>query len=344
MAGWHNLPEKLKLDIFRLLEKKDRLKFAKCSFGCLQQVLRHEKNIESLGIEKLKLFSQHEEDRIYVVRIDKFFEVKFKQIGELCEIEHRGEFFWKTIGDCENMAYGIFERVLAKNKDSLNLLTLYEVDYMIQNQSIDNFSRLETLDIITNRQDQLYSLLSKAENIKQLIVDYRADTEQLRGFTFTLSNINYLDLSSQNNEDLAFDILHRIDIPENKKFESVSIIIYEKECTIIDDPKIIDIFKKSDELKTSLILSNDQFIELATSVKSLKLNARQFDTSKIIDVIMSNGMGICEFTNVNSDILKCEDLNLNEIAPNKFTYKIDSGRGSYDISSGTLIFYPQGFQ
>ncbi|CAI5440243.1 unnamed protein product [Caenorhabditis angaria] len=95
MTGWNDLPDRIKFQIFEYLNTEQRLKFAKCSHRCFEEVLRVEKNIERLELNTV--------GTLLVLSINRDFKVTFKQVGDVCEIQHRDEFISKKIGKSENI-------------------------------------------------------------------------------------------------------------------------------------------------------------------------------------------------------------------------------------------------
>ncbi|CAI5440367.1 unnamed protein product [Caenorhabditis angaria] len=359
MKGWNDLPFEMKCEVFKYMEQKDRFKFAKCSWKCLNEVLHEEKDIFAVKLEGIN-------KKLFILTINSM-SLKFKQIGKFCEIENDGEIIWKGVGNGKTMAYKFCESILAKNKNNLYSLNLSKVDFMIRDKSIANFPKLEVFKITTNNEKQLYSFLSKIENVYDLTVNFRdfGNTENSDKIRFPenskLPNIVHFNLIS-NNADVALKIIDKMKKPEYKYFKKVNVSIIDGKLADVDE-KFISFFKKCDYLTTNLILTDDQFEQLTLMRNCLKLNAEKINASTIatfIDDCIQNGISKeLHLTNVHGleklspdfmwlhpkmkKVRTSRNEWIDEIVPNEYVIKpsfLESFTpGSYNSSTGRLNFF-----
>ncbi|CAI5440368.1 unnamed protein product [Caenorhabditis angaria] len=344
MKGWNDLPFEMKCEVFKYMEKNDRYQLAKCSLRCLEEVLHEEKDILTVALERI----QRSRENHLILTIDNKIKLNFEQNGKLCKIQCEDEIIWKGVGNGKTMAYKFCESILAKHKNHLYSLNLSKVDFMTRDKSIDNFPELGHFTITTNNKKQLYSFLSKAENLEDLTVNFRdfgntENTEKAKSTdNFQLAKINCLELVS-NNANVALNIIDKIDIQENKHFGFASVSIIDEKLAVVDD-KLMNFFKKFGSLTTNLILTNDQFMELTSSVHKLSCDAANIDPHTIVGVLERRTMHFLDLNNVHSGILEYKKrLKLvpkkeiwGEIVPNEYIFDCPSIQGTYDSSTGRL--------
>ncbi|CAI5440369.1 unnamed protein product [Caenorhabditis angaria] len=344
MKGWNDLPFEMKCEVFKYLEQKDRFKFAKCSLRCLNEVLHEEKDIRKVELARIKSAGE----KLFILTIDGNMKLNFKQVGKLCKIQCEDEIIWKGVENGKTMVYEFFENILAKHKNHLYRLYLSKVDFMIRDKSIDNFPKLKFFKITTNNEKQLYSFLSKIENVYDLTVNFRdfgntENSDKIRfPENFKFSQIDVLKLVS-NNANVALNIIDKIDMQENKCFGFASVSIIDGKLAEVDD-KLMKFFKKCGTLKTNLVLTNDQFMELTNSVHELSCDAANINPHIIVSVLEKRTMHFIELDNVHSGILEYKKrLELvpkkeiwGEIVPNEYIFDWPSIYGTYDSYTGRL--------
>ncbi|CAI5440495.1 unnamed protein product [Caenorhabditis angaria] len=349
--GWNDLPFEMKCEVFKYLNQNERFKFAKCSFSCLNEVIHEEKEIWLVEFKGIK----RADGKLLILKI-AYIELEFMQVGKLCEIKWNYEIIWKIVGNGKTMAYKFCENVLARHKNNIRSLNLSKVDFMIRDKSIDNFPKLEVLTITTNNEKQLYSWLSKAENLEDLTVNFRdfGNTEKIRfPGNSKLSKIDNFNLVS-NNANVALKIIDKMNKPKDKYFEKVNVSIIDGKYAVVNE-KFINFFKKCENLTTNLILTDDQFSQLMLSCRYLKLNAEKVNystISRLIENCIKNGISKeLQLTNVHGLEKQLRDFKwlrerkkeewIHEAVPNKyFIYSfISCVRGSYNSSTGRLIFH-----
>ncbi|CAI5440254.1 unnamed protein product [Caenorhabditis angaria] len=173
MTGWNDLPDRIKFQIFEYLNTEQRLKFAKCSHRCFEEVLRVEKNIERLELNTV--------GTLLVLSINRDFKVTFKQVGDVCEIQHRDEFISKKIGKSENIAYEIFESILLKSEKNIKHLDISGVIVdMSRDEVINKFPGLKALDVCRGTFDKVTGWNNLPKETKCKVFEYLNTEERLK--------------------------------------------------------------------------------------------------------------------------------------------------------------------
>ncbi|CAI5453970.1 unnamed protein product [Caenorhabditis angaria] len=348
MIGWNDLPVEMRFEIIRHFDYIDRYTFAKCSLQCLREIIRGgDEEIENIRIECFMPKS------IWALTMNNHF-IEFQQLGYLCRIKYRGEILWKGIESSKNMAYEFIESILKQFQYCVRSLTLENVDFMAKDESIDTFPWLESLSLHNTSINSSFSFLSKAENITSLyinVVDLETigKTSQINlPVEFKLLSIEKLFFKT-NCAHFASNFIDRLTLSAAKKqFSKVEFYIFDQNFMDVDQ-KLMEIFKKSENVVTNLRLTNEQFVELANLLENLECNAEIMDPSKIIDFLLkfkTTGRENFLLEKVDKSIMEFGEIlkftpatnAFNDIVRDLYYFKTDYVTGMYRPIRKTLRF------